>query len=476
MSDKTTEIVGTPQDGVVSGVDNFSQGLQGFLEYLGLPTENVLVHPDERRTVINNLPSVIARLSPEVRSESMYLSKFIAACGAGLFDAALNMIWNEVVMNLRQKVVRFDMEYFLDSVVTDAKRRATFKSDDDLKKLEEWELIKGCKDTGIITEIGYKHLDYIRDMRNHASAAHPNQNDLDGLQLASWLQTCIREVLAKEPEGPVLEVKRLLHNLRNHTLSSQDVPPIRASIQRLPQDLVDATLRAVYGMYTTLDLDARIRNNLKLIAPSVWDSSSKSAKYDAGLKYAVFSANADLQRKQLAYDFLTLVDGLSFLPNDQRALDMDQILDGLFQAHNAWNNFYNEPSHARMLAAYVPNTGDVPQEVVVKYVKVLTMCRIGNGYGVSEGAKGIYDDLLSRFGEHHFLAFVQLLWDSDVQSRLQFGTCAKQYKKLASYFAPRAVNAKLKSALEAIQTMSDSNLPNASKASSFVKHVESITL
>lgn len=39
-------------------------------------------------------------------------------------------------------------------------------------KLDDWELVKGCKDTGIITQIGFKHLDYIRDMRNHASAAH----------------------------------------------------------------------------------------------------------------------------------------------------------------------------------------------------------------------------------------------------------------------------------------------------------------
>ena len=49
-----------------------------------------------------------------------------------------------------------------------------------------------------ITQLGYKHLDYIRDMRNHASAAHPNHNEITGLQLASWLETCIQEVIVQQ--------------------------------------------------------------------------------------------------------------------------------------------------------------------------------------------------------------------------------------------------------------------------------------
>lgn len=388
----------TPENKIVSGVDSFSEGLHSFLEYLGLPTEDVLVPSSERRQVINNLPAIMERIPPEIRQNSMYLSQFIAACGAGLFNAALNMIWNEVVVNLRQKVVQFDLDYFLDSVISDAKRRATIKSEEDLNKLDEWELVKGCKDTGILTELGYKHMDYIRDMRNHASAAHPNHNDLDGLQLASWLQTCIKEVLAKEPEGPVLEVKRLLHNLRTVNLASTDVPPIKASVQRLPIELVDSSLRAVFGMYTDPNLDVKVRNNLKLIVHCLWDCSSKNAKYDAGMKYAIFSANADIHRKQLANEFLTIVEGLSFLSIEQRALDMDQVLDGLSSAHYGWNNFHNEPSHARLLTAYVPTTGEIPPEVMYKYVKVLILCKIGNGHGVSDSAEPYYDDNRSFWG------------------------------------------------------------------------------
>ncbi|MDD3704482.1 MAG: hypothetical protein PHC45_00210 [Clostridiaceae bacterium] len=457
-------------------ITDLSEGLHNYLAYLGLPTENVLIEPEERRVVINNLPSIIDRVQPEFKENAVYISKFIAACGIGLFDAALNMLWNETVANLRRKVAQFDIDYFLNSVVTDSKRRASIRTEDDLKKLDEWELIKGCKDTGIISEIGFKHLDYIRDMRNHASAAHPNHNDIDGLQLSSWLQTCIKEVLAKEPEGPVLEVKRLLNNLRCNVLSQNDVAPIESNIQKLPIDLVDSTIRAVFGMYTQPDTDSTVRQNLRYISPSLWSSCSKQSKHEAGLKYAVFSANAEVDRKRLAHEFLSSVDGLSFLPHEQRAIDMNQILDGLFAAHNGWNNFYNEPPHARMLISYVPGNGDVPEAVLEKYVKVLVLCRIGNGFGISSGAYDYYDELVNRFSDKHFLVFLKLLWDSDVLSRLQFSSCANNYKHLADGFYQKTANIKLKTGLEAISKAQNAALLNANTKTKFIDLINSISV
>ncbi|MHB1841548.1 MAG: hypothetical protein ACYCO4_00275 [Sulfobacillus sp.] len=428
-------------------VTAFSDGLNRYLQFLELPTEHVLASTEERGVVINNLPGIVKRIPIETRAQAMYLSKFVAACGVGLFDAALNMIWNEVIVSLRMKVARFDLDYFLDSVITDAKRRSSLRTEEDLRKLEDWELIKGSRDTGIVSDVGYKHLDYIRDMRNHISAAHPNVGELDGLQLASWLQTCITEVLAKEPEGPVLEIRRLLANLRGGQLTQSDVPPVTATIRRTPPALVDSLLRALFGMYTDPDVAALVRNNVNLLAPEIWGAASTAARQEAALKYAVFSANADLPRKQLGHEFLTIVSGLSLLPDSQKALEIDQALDDLFRVHNGWNNFFAEGPLARSVAAYIPDTGEVPKEVFYKYVKVLVMCRIGNGYGVSESAKPFYDDLIQRFSDLHFIATLQLFEDRDVSSRLQLPRCADEFRKLAAAFRGRAVKSSVKAAL-----------------------------
>lgn len=252
------------------GVDVITERLTRYLEVLGLPADRVLVPPNERQKVFNNLEPVVALLAGESRAGAAYISKFVAACAVGLFDAALNFLWDETIANLRQKVARFDLEYFFNSVVTDTDRRREFRSAEDLVKLEDWDLIRGCRLTGVLSDIGFKHLDYIRDMRNWASAAHPNQNELSGLQLVSWLETCIREVLAKVPEGPVIEIKRLLINVRTIQLTAADVPPITTHIERLPPDLATSLLRTLFGMYTDPDMSAIAKNNISLIAPAVW--------------------------------------------------------------------------------------------------------------------------------------------------------------------------------------------------------------
>ena len=151
-------------------LDQISAGLTSYLDYLGLPSQSVLVSVPERAQVVNNMEAIVAELDPSRRLAAMYISKFIAACVTGLFDAALNYLWDETIRNLRAKVARFDLEYFYDSVITDPNRRSKLKDENDLVKLDDWELILGCRETGIITQIGYRHLDYIRDMRNYASA------------------------------------------------------------------------------------------------------------------------------------------------------------------------------------------------------------------------------------------------------------------------------------------------------------------
>ena len=209
----------------------FSQGLKQYLNHLKIPTDSVLVAIQERGRVITNLPVIVETLTPHQKERAHYISKFIASCSVGLFDAALNYLWNETILNLRDKVTRFDLDYFYDNIITDTKRRTKFKTEDDLKGLADWELIQGCRDTGIVTEIGCKHLDYIREMRNFASAAHPNHTNITGFQLLTWMETCIIEVLSKEPSAPALEVRRLLQNIRSETLGSSDARGIIACVR-----------------------------------------------------------------------------------------------------------------------------------------------------------------------------------------------------------------------------------------------------
>ncbi|APX64433.1 hypothetical protein [Acinetobacter schindleri] len=423
-----------------TNISEFSQGFVSFLQSLELPSEGILVDLDERYRVIQMFPHVVTLINPQVRAVSPYLSKFIAACGAGLFDAALNFLWDETVLHLRNKVVNFDLNYFYDTVETDPTKRSKLKTEADLVEVSEWELIKGCKDIGILSDIGYKHLDYIRDMRNWASAAHPNQNQLSGLMLVSWLETCIKEVIAKEPNNSAVQVKLLLNNIRTQVLSYTDAQHIQHQLELLPLDTIKTLLRSLFGMYSDTKLTSQIRENIKLIIKKVWDISPDQEKYECGFRYNRFLSNAEVDKKNLAHDFLTLVNGLPFLPESVLAVEIKEKVELLYQTHTSFNNFYNEPTPARILAEYVPNTGIIPNSIRKQYIKTVVMAKIGNGYGTSSMAMPYYDLMISKFGEPEYREVSLLLLDEEFSSRLQSTLAGQNFHNLLARILPLTTN------------------------------------
>lgn len=457
------------QNQVTERVDQFTGALTAYLGDLGLPTQNVLVSTSERQRVINNLPSVIDLIDQSKRGEALYLSKFIAACGAGLFDAALNFVWDETVVHLRRKVARFDLEYFYDSVVTDPARRNKLRDESDLTKIEEWELVRGCLLTGILSDIGFRHLDYIRDMRNWASAAHPNQNDLSGLQIIAWLETCIREVIAKEPEAAAIEVKRFLNSVRNSSLTEQDAQHIRSGMELLPTDIVRSLLRTLFGMYTADNATTQLKSNIKLIAGKCWNLAPDDARHECGLRFSTFAANGEVARRTAANEFLTSTSGLGYLPPDTLAVEMAEKVTALHNAHNAFNNFYNEPAHAKSLLAYIPATGRIPEAIRRNYVKTLAMAKIGNGYGVATMAMPHYDAMINLFTEEEFKELVKLLTDREFAARLALRSCAPSYREIISSLVPQTQNQITQTAMNAIIASTDAQLPKLGADSSFLR-------
>jgi len=465
----SNQIVVTSQGQISTGVDQFTNGLTTYLGELGLPTNQVLVPVSERTKVINNLPEVITLVDASQRINSIYLSKFIAACGAGLFDAALNFIWDETVVNLRKKVVHFDIEYFYDSVVTDEKRRQKLRGEEDLVKLDEWELVRGCHLTGILSDIGFKHLDYIRDMRNWASAAHPNQNDLTGFQLISWLETCIKEVIGRGPEGPAIEIKRFLASIRKNILTSVDAQHINAGLEHLPIDLGTSLLRTLFGMYTTASASVQVKSNIRMVCAKAWAMAPEEAKYECGVKYATFASNGENDRKDAANEFLTTVNGLPFLPKDTLAVEISEKVNNLYLAHTGFNNFHNEPSHARLLDSYISQTGAIPDSVRKVYVKAVVMAKIGNGHGVSDMATSYYDNMLTKFGEAEIKEFISLLLDREFSSRVLLTSCRYGFKNLTTYFQSRTSNQVSIQLIQMILSATDQQIPNLGKDSRFTQ-------
>jgi hypothetical protein len=264
--------------------------------------------------------------------------------------------------------------------------------------------------------------------------------------------------LAKDPSGPVLEIKRLLTNIRKERLDDKSAAPIIASIKKLPKDLLHSLLRALFGMYTDIKLPQNVRDNIDKISIDVWTLADESAKQNISKKYAIYSANAEQQRKSLAREFLNKVDGLSYLAEDQLAGELSEALENLSKAHYDFQNFYKEEPHAKMLTKLIPKTGIIPEIVRYDYVKTLTICRLGNRYGVSYGALPYYDLLIGAFRDDEILDFFELLDDLEIISLLQYKIFLNRFIEISLRLEGQTINEILKHALRKLRDYTDKDI------------------
>ena len=426
-------------------LQTFEAKLVQFIGDHGLPTANVLVVVPERLRVFGNVEHVLAKLDPARKRQSDYISKFLAAAASGLFDAALNYLWDETIYELRCRVAQYDLSYFFDIAVKDPDRRKRLKDSDDLPKVEDSELIRGANELGLVSDLGYKHLDFIRYMRNYASAAHPNQNEITGLQLIAWLETCITEVINLPQSTVVGEIKKILANIKASALSTADASTIAVFFANLDKERVSALAAGFFGLYVDTDSTPQMRQNIHLLAPRLWPQVDEHTRGQFGIRYAQYAASGDQERKDFARQYLDVVGGLAYIPDDLRAAEIGTALQDMLSAHRGFNNFYNEPPFARRLASLMRPPAKLPTAIAQDYVLGLVEVFLTNGNGTAYAADSIYSGLLSQLTPANAITALLAFRNSIIASRLQFPLCQKKFRELLpiiqkSVTAPAAID------------------------------------
>jgi hypothetical protein len=288
--------------GATSGVAPY-RGLQDFetfvldrIEAAGLPTDGILVSIRERDKLLRNVGDALDNLEGQQRSRASYISKMIIAGSVGLFDAALNYLWDETISELRARVAAFDVAYFFDLAEPSPARRKELSTADDLRKLDDAKLMEAANRIGLISDVGYHQLDHIRYMRNYASAAHPNQVILTGLQLAQWLEACIREVITLPRDTVVAEIGALLRNVKSTRLTATDLRNAAGFFDRLPDERSDNLAAGLFGLYTAPDTEPHALDNIRALWLDLWPYVSEDARNELGTKLGRFMASAEQGR------------------------------------------------------------------------------------------------------------------------------------------------------------------------------------
>jgi hypothetical protein len=401
----------------------------GLLESAGLPTTDIFVPLSERVIVFANAQSLLGRMSEETKSSAVYVSKFFAAVGAGLFDAALNYIWDETVLHLRKRIEAYDLEYFYEIAASEEKRK-DLKTIEDISKLTDDELLRGSLKIDLISETGYRNIDLVKYMRNNASAAHPNQLSISGLKLISMAEDCLKEVISTPIPPAAIAVQQLLSNVRISEVSTEGARDIAAHFPDMGPETTQRLAKGLFGIFYKRETTEPIRQNIRFLAPLLWPFVDEVTRKSFGIRLAFFSANNHVAEKKYAREFLSVVEGLGYITDQQRAVEVLSLVDELENAHNGLNNFYNEVLPAKRLSSILGSPASVPVGAEAKYITTLVRVFLTNGYGTANSANIYYLELIKDFTPKQAIFALALIFDEGISSKLQIPRCESKFYEM----------------------------------------------
>lgn len=452
----------TPQQ-IETSIAAFNQPLANLLTHIGLPTENILSPIEERRKVIFALESTIEILPIDEREKSVYLSKFTVAVSVGLFDGALNFLWDETIKALRRLVSDFDLQYFLNVAQTINSKYKNLNSVDDLEAIGDHDLLEICRRIGLVSDINYKRLENVNYLRNHASAAHPNDNSISGIEMLSLLESCLKYAIVAKPDHSVIILKQLFDNIRTKVIPSEDFPVIGTDLCKQPQERIDDFVLSIFGIYTDIRTEAQVRKNIDRLNPHIWGNLTEDTKYTIGSKFGVYRKNGDVDRKDFVQKFLETVNGHQYKDEDSLAAELMEKLQNLKTVHFEWNNFYNEHYHAKSIGESIPATG-IPTAVRKLFVKVVCLCYVGNGKGYKEGvdesALVFYNKFIEAFTLTEVKDFLQLFTDPEFVTDFNYTKPDRRLRALTKYFKSKTKDVHINKVLDLIISFPSRSLQN----------------
>lgn len=439
---------------LASPIGELNSQLEDYLMNIGLPVNNVVASITERKKIFAQLADALETLPHADRGKAHYLSRFTIAIAAGLFDGALNYLWDETVRALRRQVISFDIQYFYSVAEKISSRYKSLSKPEEIEQVSEHDLLEGCRRIGLVTDVNYQRLEHVNYMRNHASAAHPNDNEIDGFEMLGWLTVCLKHAITAEPDHSLISIKQLLQNIRTVTIPSGDFSAICSDLAKQPQERIDDFLWTLFGIYTDDKSAQHARDNIEGISPSVWIAATEDRKYDIGARFGILRKNGEVTKKDACQKFLEVVGGLAYKDEDSLAGELIEKLENLYRAHFAPYNFYNEYPHAKALNDSLPATGKIPRAARAMWVKVISTCYIGNGYGfrlgVDEQALLYYQTYVNNFTEGDAVEFIKLFFEPEFSSPLKRNTPDKRARELATILKTKHTNVHLHRSLDLV--------------------------
>ena len=354
---------------------------------LGVP-RSIVARDDQINEALLRLPRLLQRIPPALRDEKIV--KACIAVASGLFDSAINYVWNAAIVELREKVRRFGLH-----VVPQILDDRTF-DEQHLLELKDSDLLDLCLRLNLITDQDFFFLDQCRATRNSYSVAHPSSGDVDEDEVLNFVSRCQKHALSSKQNPKGVDTKKLLDSIHKSRFKRSQV---EAWEERL-RDTFDVQRELIFGMlhgiYCDPDAGEEARlNSLALCAlfKEEFTPKTRSMLVD---RHQDYRGKGDEKRHKASQQFFEKLGLIALLGKSEVHSMITSATRNLLRVHNDWNNFYNEPPFADRLEEITRDMA-VPETARTAFVEAVVTCGVGNTYGVSNAAMPSYRAMVRSF-------------------------------------------------------------------------------
>jgi len=404
---------------------------------LGIPRE-VLASQEEIEYAWRDLPRELREIPEQLRGE--LVARMCVAVSTGLFDGAMNYIWNAAILQLRQKIRNFGLPVVAQIQQNDFEEKH-------LLELQDNRLLDLCLKLNIVDEDGFFFLDQCRDVRNNFSAAHPTMGTVNDREFTTFLNRCVRYALADSSSPKGVDIGAFISAVKGPRFNDHQC---QIWIQRLTETH-DAQrqmlVNMVHGVYCDPATAEPARLNAIDICNGLSESFTSAMKSELINNHSEYVAKGFEDKHTASLQFFEKLGLLSLLNESEQHVVFSRAIERLWNVHNGMNNFYNEPPFAERLLE-LSQHGAIPETIQESFVQTIACCRSGNGYGVSNAAVQCYDEIIQGFSPREILVLVKSASDrnSALGRRIaNGGSCRRNFK-------------------EALQLIDTASVPNAVKA------------
>ncbi|EOD8980431.1 hypothetical protein ACJ5XD_001993 [Pseudomonas aeruginosa] len=370
--------------------------IEQLVQALGIP-RNALASSEEIEYAWRDLPRELRDIPPHLRGE--LIARMCVAVSTGLFDGAMNYVWNAAILHLREKIRVFGLP------VVAQIRQADFE-EKHLLELQDSRLLELCLKLNIVDEDGYFFLDQCRDVRNNFSAAHPTLGKVNDREFTTFLNRCVRYALADSASPRGVDIGAFISAIKGPRFNSQQCG---VWVQRL-METHDAQRQMLiimaHGIYCDPNTPEQARLNSIDICSGLLASFTGSIRSELINSHTEYVAKGYEDKHAASLQFFEKLGLLNLLNESEQHHIFSRAVDRLWTVHNGMNNFYNEPAFAERLLE-LSLQGAIPETVQEEYVQTVGCCRVGNGYGVSNAAVKYYDQMIQNFSPREISVLLQ---------------------------------------------------------------------